>query len=218
VSKKPSGKYYASLLYEYDFAITSAEVKDVVGLDFSMPELYVDSNDGVPEYPRYYRRALVKLAREQRKLSRCTKGGSNYLKQKLKVARSHEHVANRRSDFLHKQSRRITNAYDAVCIEDLNMKGLSQALNFGKSVADNGWGIFTRMLEYKLIEQGKRLVKIDKWFPSSRMCSTPNCGYKNTGLDLSVREWICPICGAVHNRDINAAINIRNEGLRLLAA
>ena len=152
-----------------------------------MRELYVDSNGDTPEYPRPYRQSLDKLAREQRKLSRRKKGGKNREKQKLKVARLHDHIANQRKDFLHKQSRQIANAYDAVCIEDLNMRGMAQALNFGKSVSDNGWGMFTQMLSYKLADQGKQLVKIDKWFPSSKTCS--NCGAVKAEMPSSEREY-----------------------------
>jgi len=213
ISLTSSGKYFASILYEYDKRISLIEPEKVIGLDFSMTELFVPSEGIVPDYPRPYRNTLVKLAKEQRKLSRRDRGGSNYNKQKRKVARIHEHVTNQRKDFLHKQSRQITNVYDAVCIEDLNMKGMSQTRGFGKSVSDNGWGIFTRMLEYKLFEQGKQLVKIGKWYPSSKKCS--KCG-KTKELLLSDRIYSCD-CGLVLDRDHNAAINIRNEGIRLLA-
>ena len=145
------------------------------------------------------------------------KGSKNRDKQRIKVAKMHEKVANQRKDFLHKQSRQIANAYDCVCIEDLNMQAMSQALKFGKSVSDNGWGMFVTFLKYKLEEQGKRLVKIDKFFASSQTCSC--CGYKNKETkDLSVRAWDCPECGTHHDRDVNAAINIRNEGMRIALA
>ena len=214
VSFASSGKYHASILYEYDADIESVKPVNILGLDFSMSELYVDSNGVNPEYPRPYRNTQAKLAKEQRKLSRRKKGGSNYRKQKQKVARLHERIANQRKDFLHKQSRQIANACDAICIEDLNMKSMAQALNFGKSVSDNGWGMFTGMLDYKLSDQGKQLVKIDKWFPSSKTCSA--CGAVKDELPLSERTFRCG-CGYVCDRDMNAAINIRNEGLRLLA-
>jgi len=215
VSLTPSGKYFASLLYDYESEVVTVKPVDVLGLDYSMAELYVDSNDESPKYPKPYRVAQTKLAKEQRKLSQRKKGGSNRAKQKLKVARLHEHIANQRSDFLHKQSRQIANAYDAVCIEDLNMKGMAQALHFGKSVSDNGWGMFTRMLGYKLSEQGKQLVKIDKWYPSSKTCSS--CGAIKDELPLSERIFRCCECGFVCSRDYNAAVNIRKVGLRMLA-
>jgi putative transposase len=215
ISKTSTDKYFASILFEYEKEVRAVEPKNVVGLDFSMQELFVSSDGVFAQYPKFYRQAQTKLAREQRKLSKCQKGSNNRNKQRLRVARAHEQVANQRKDFLHKLSRQITNVYDAVCIEDLNMKGMSQALNFGKSVSDNGWGVFTIMLGYKLAEEGKQLVKIDKWFPSSKKCSS--CGKIKEDLLLSERGYICE-CGLVLNRDINAAINIRDEGKRMLAA
>lgn len=217
VSQTPSGKYYASILFEYDTQVEPVEPKSFVGLDYSMRELYIDSNGNSPCYPRYYRQALKRLEREQRKLSLMQKGSHNRDKQRVKVAKLHEKIANQRKDFLHKQSRQIANAYDCVCIENLDMKAMSQALNFGKSVSDNGWGMFTTYLKYKLEEQGKRLIKIDKFYASSQLCSY--CGYQNHDTkNLSVREWTCPNCGVHHDRDVNAAVNIRNEGMRLLSA
>ena len=173
VSQTGSGKYYASILYEYEEE-TIAKVKPerFLGLDYSMHELYIDSNGEEAEYPRYYRKAEEKLKKEQRKLSKMEKGSKNREKQRKKVAKLHEKTANQRKDFLHKQSRQITNAHDCVCIEDLNMQGMSQSLHFGKSVSDNGWGMFTGFLEYKLREQGKRLIKVDKFFASSQTSRT----------------------------------------------
>ena len=217
ISQTPSGKYYASVLFEYENQIQEQELHDFLGLDFSMHGLYKDSNGNEPAYPRYYRQAEERLKREQRKLSLMQKGSKNRSKQRIKVANLHEKVANQRKDFLHKQSRQIANAYDCVCIENLDMKAMSQLLNFGKSVADDGWGMFVTFLKYKLEETGKRLVKVNKFFASSQICNV--CGYKNTATkNLSIRAWDCPECGAHHDRDINAAINIRNEGMRLVLA
>ena len=217
VSQTSSGKYYASVLFEYENQVQEIEPKTFLGLDFSMHELYRDSNGDEPCYPRYYRQAEKRLKREQRKLSLMQKGSKNRDKQRIRVAKHHEKVANQRKDFLHKQSKQITNAYDCVCVEDLNMKAMSQALQFGKSISDNGWGMFVTFLKYKLEEQGKKLVKVDKFFASSRICSC--CGYKNTETkNLPIRAWDCPKCGTHHDRDINAAINIRNEGMRIAFA
>lgn len=217
VSQTPSGKYYASILYEYEKQVQQVVPETFLGLDFSMCALYRDSNGNEPLYPRYYRRTEKKLAKEQRKLSHMQKGSNNRNKQRRKVARLHERIANQRKDFLHKQSRQIANAYDCVCVEDLDMKAMAQALHFGKSVSDNGWGMFLNYLTYKLTEQGKQLVKIDRFYPSSQLCSV--CGYQNAETkNLSVRAWTCPQCGTHHNRDVNAAINIRNEGMRLVFA
>lgn len=218
ISQNPSGKYYSSVLFEYENQVQETEhLHNFLGLDFSMHELYKDSNGNEPAYPRYYRQAEKRLKHEQHKLSFMQKGSKNRDKQRIRVAKMHEKVANQRKDFLHKQSRQIANAYDCVCIENLDMKAMSQALNFGKSVSDNGWGMFTTFLQYKLEDMGKRLVKVDKFFASSQICNV--CGYKNTATkNLSVRAWDCPECGTHHDRDVNAAINIRNEGMRLVNA
>ena len=217
ISQTPVGRYYVSILFEYEDQGPEKEMQSFLGLDFSMHGLYRDSNGNEPAYPRYYRNAEKRLAKEQRRLSKMQKSSNNRRKQRIKVAKLHEKVSNQRKDFLHKQSRQITNVYDCVCIEDLDMKAISQSLKFGKSVSDNGWGMFTAFLKYKLEEQGKKLVKVDRFFASSQICSA--CGYKNTKTkDLAVREWDCPQCGIHHDRDINAAINIRNEGMRLVIA
>lgn len=217
VSQTPSGKYYASVLFEYENQVQEQTPQTFIGLDFSMHELYKDSNGNEPCYPRYYRQSEQKLKREQRKLSLMQKGSKNRDKQRRKVAILHEKVANQRKDFLHKQSKKIANSYDCVCIENLDMKAMAQALNFGKSVLDNSWGMFVTFLQYKLEEMGKKLVKVDKFFASSQTCHI--CGYKNIKTkNLSVRVWDCLECGTHHDRDVNAAINIKNEGMRIVNA
>lgn len=213
VRQNPSGKYYVSILVEYDNQILPIIPHKFVGLDFSMHELFVDSEGNCPEYPRPYRKAEKRLARLQRKFSRTKNTSSNHQKLHIKVARLHEHTANQRKDFLHKKSAELTMRYDVVGIEDLDMKGMAKSLHFGKSISDNGWGMFTNMLAYKLAWQGKQLIKVDKWFPSSQLCHV--CGYKNENTkNLNIREWDCPQCNTHHNRDINAAINIREEAKR----
>ena len=217
VIQVPSGKYYVSVLFEYENQIQEKELKTFLGLDYSMHDLYKDSNGNVPNYPRYYKLAEERLKREQRKFSKMQKGSSNRKKQRIKVAKAYEKVASQRKDFLHKQSRKLANEYDCICIEDLSMKEMSQKLRFGKSVHDNGWGMFTEFLKYKLEDQGKKLIKVDKFFASSQLCSV--CGYKNTETkNLSLREWKCPKCGTFHDRDKNAAINIRNKGMQMIFA
>jgi putative transposase len=215
ITKTKTGKYFISILTEYEYQPVQKEVINVVGLDFSMNTLYVDSEGKRANYPRFYRQALHKLAQAQRVLSRRKKGSNRWHKQRLKVAGLHEKIANQRKDFLHKASRQLANRYDGVVIEDLHMKGMSQALHFGKSVHDNGWGMFTTFLQYKLEEQGKKLIKIDKWFPSSKTCSC--CGQVKASLPLSERLFRCE-CGFAADRDINAAINIKKEGMKQLGA
>lgn len=215
ISRTSTNKYYISILVEYETDVKELNDYDnILGLDMDMKNLYTASDNSVAHYPRYYRRMLDKLAKEQRKLSKRKRSGSNYNKQKLKVAKLHEKIANQRKDFLHKKSREIVNQYSFVAIEDLNMKTMSKTLHLGKSVHDNGWGMFTTFLKYKLENKGGKLTKIDKWYPSSKLCH--ECGYKNTELKLSDREWICPNCGNVIQRDYNASLNIRDEGYRIL--
>ena len=144
------------------------------------------------------------------------RGSNNYYKQKLKVAKIHEKIANCRKDFLHKLSYSLANTYDYVFVEDLNMQSISQFLRLGKSTHDNGFGMFKSMLNYKLQDRGKVFHTIDKWYASSTTCS--NCGtkHKNIVNSLSIRKWTCPTCGYSHDRDINAAINIRQQGIKEL--
>ena len=213
VSKSCSGKYHVSCLLEYDIEIEPVKANKIIGLDYSSPELYIDSNGNEPEYPKFYRRAEERLKREQRKLSLMVKGSKNREKQRRKVARISEHVANQRKDFLHKLSTQIANEYDVVAIENLNMKAMAQSLNLGKSTHDNGWGMFTKLLGYKLDDRGKALIKVGKWFASTKTCSC--CGSVKP-MKLSERTYVCPECGVVMDRDTNAAINIRNEAIRML--
>jgi putative transposase len=165
--------------------------------------------------PHFYREAERKLAREQRRLSRKQKGSANYEKQRIKVARAFEKVRNCRQDWQHKLSTKLAEQYDIVAVEDIDYKAMSQGLHLAKATNDNGFGQFRTFLFYKLIERGKKLVTIDKWFPSSKTCN--QCGYVNSELKLGDRSWICPECGTVHNRDLNAAINIKKQGLLLYA-
>ncbi len=216
ISKSPTGKYYISILVEFEQQIKQKEINlnNVLGLDYSQYELYVDSLDTIANYPKYYYKILEKLKKEQRKLSKCQKGSNNRNKQRIKVAKLHEKITNQRKDFLHKKSKKLADNYDAIIIEDLNMQTMSQCLKLGKGISDNAWGIFTTILKYKLKDKGKQLIKIDKWFPSSKKCN--ECGEINNELQLSDRKWVCKSCGSIIDRDYNAAKNIRDEGLKLL--
>ena len=136
---------------------------------------------------------------------------------RLRVCLEYEKITNQRRDFIHKKSYHLAENYDAVCIETLNMRAMSRQLSFGKSVSDKSFGKLREMLRYKLYFSGKRLIEIDKWYASSQLCH--KCGYKNPAVkDLRIREWECPICGALHDRDINAAINLKEEGKKLAAS
>ncbi|MEG2433922.1 MAG: transposase, partial [Acinetobacter sp.] len=216
VSQSASGKYYCSLLVQCAAVqLPPIPPKKVLGLDYSSPNFYIDSNGNSPTVPHAYRVAESRLAREERRLSSKHKGSKNYNKQHIKLAICQEHVANQRKDFTHQLSTQIANEWDAVCLEDLDLRNLSQCLKLGKATADNGFGMFRTFLQYKLQERGKLLIKIDKWYPSSKTCH--HCGYKNDQLALSDRQWVCPVCNNVLDRDKNAALNIRDEGLRTVS-
>jgi len=217
ISKTPTGKYYISILVEYEQEInniTNINLNNVLGLDYSQHELYIDSLGKKANYPKYYSITLDKIKKEQRKLSKMKNESKNKNKQRIKVAKLYERVCNQRKDYLHKLSKTLTNNYDTIIIEDLNMQEMGKQLHLGKGVYDNSWGMFTNLLEYKLKNMGKQLIKIDKWFPSSKMCN--ECGEINHELQLSEREWVCRLCGSIIDRDYNAAKNIRDEGIKLL--
>lgn len=220
VSKERDGSFYISILFEFDRIITKVTKSDnVIGLDYKSDGLYMDSDGNIGSNHKYYRESHKKLAKVQRKLSR--KVGSkknqtksnNYLKQLKKVNKIHRHISNQRLDNLHKKSTEIANQYDIVCVESLNMRSISnKGFGNGKATLDNGYGMFLSMLEYKLNDRGKYFIKVDKWYPSSQLCSC--CGSRKK-LTLQERIYKCN-CGLTMDRDLNAAINIKNEGLRLL--
>lgn len=218
VTQKASGKYFVSVLVEYEATVPVIEDPDhVVGLDFSIPELYVSANNIDANVVHYYKLSLQKLAKAQRKLSKCVRGSQNYEKQRKTVARIHEHIANQRYDYLHKKTTQIANAYDCLCIEDVSIPEMVQALPYHpvhQTIYDDAWGIFTRLLTYKMRDRGKHLLKADKSFPSSQCCHV--CGYLYSELKLTERNWTCPGCQTYHNRDKNAAFNLKAEGKRLL--
>ena len=209
------GKYFASLLFCCENQTAEKRpAEKFIGIDFAMQGMCVFSTGKRAEYPMFYRNTEKKLAREQRKLSRCQKGSQNYKKQKKRVALCHEKIRNQRKDFQHKLSASLAESFDAVCVEDLNLKGMAGGLHLGKGVHDNGYGLFLSMLEYKLEEQGKYLIKADRYFASSKICSV--CGNKKEELSLSDRIYYCE-CGNRMDRDANAAVNIMNEGKRIFA-
>lgn len=220
VSRNAAGQYYMSCLFAYENKPISHPVKldHIIGLDYKSDGFYVDSDGNTFGSPKYYRKAHKKLAKEQRRLSNKKKGSNNYWKQKRKVAKVYCHIANQRKDFIHKASAAITKQQDVICIESLNMKALAnKGFHNGKATLDNGWGMFVQQLEYKSERNGSILIKVNKWFPSSQLCHA--CGYQyRPAKNLQIREWTCPSCGVHHDRDVNAAKNIRDEGLRILKA
>lgn len=216
VSQNPSGKYFVSI------CCTDVEIEPMpstgaaVGIDVGIKAFAVTS-DGV-SYPnhKYLAKSEKKLARLQRQLSRKSKGSRRREKARIKVARLHEHIANQRQDAAHKMSTQFIRENDVICIEDLAPKNMLRNHRLAKSISDAGWGEFRRQLQYKAEWYGKTVVGIDRFYPSSQLCSC--CGAQWSGTkDLSVRGWTCSECGAQHDRDINAAKNILHEGLRIMA-
>ena len=228
VSMENDGKYYISILFEYKNTPVKAIDKSnalSIGLDYKSNGLFVDSNGNVGTNHRFFRESHKKLAKEQRRLSR--KKGSikgeiksrNYIKQLQKVNKIHRHIANQRLDNLHKISSNLVSQYDIICVEDLNMQNLSnKGFGNGKSTMDNGYGMFLIMLSYKLKRKGGYLVKIDKWYPSSQVCCV--CGKKHPEMKIykhsCKQEYLVCFCGNHIQRDVNAAKNILQEGLRIL--
>ena len=216
ISKTKTNKYFASINFKYEKEIEQTQPETYLGLDFAMSDFYVDSEGNKGNYPKFFRKSQEKLAKEQRKLSRMVKGSNNYNKQKVKVAKVHEKIANQRKDFLHKSSRKIANSYDVICVEDLNMKAMAQTFRFGKSVNDIGWGMSVEMLEYKLEEAGKHIVTADKFFPSTKQCSS--CSHKKDEMPLSERTYECESCGLEIDRDLNAALNLKQYAVKSIQA
>ncbi len=216
---KVAGKYFVSVLVEcYDtpqlLNKNNISTDRVLGLDYSSAHLYIDSNGYRCDHNRYYKNSQKNLAKAQRRLSKKQLKSKNYQKQLLKVQRIHRKITNQRLDALHKISNQITNDYDVICFEDINLNAMKQCLKLGKNTSDNGFGTLRTFVEYKAKNKGKYTVKVGKFFPSTKLCHC--CGYKNKSITLSTREWTCPVCGTHHDRDYNAAMNIKKEGYRLL--
>lgn len=215
VSQEPSGRYYCALCYTDANIPIFPETGKAVGVDLGIKDLAITS-DG-DKYPngKYLAKSEKRLKRLQRSLSRKQKGSANRNKARLKVARLHERISNQRRDGIQKATTDLIRQYDTICIEDLNVSGMEKNHHLAKAVADASMSEVRRELDYKAFWNGRTISVIDRFYPSSQLCSS--CGYQNPKTkDLSVRSWVCPQCGAEHDRDVNAAKNILQEGLRIL--
>lgn len=226
ISKTPSGKYFASILTEVEGVSTPLNTRKnqtisqgkIYGIDLGLKHFaVVTDGEKVSKYdnPKHLAKHEKNLKRKQKKLARKQKGSKSRNRYRKVVAKVYERVSNSRQDFLHKLSYKLVSDSQAVIVENLHVKGMVRNHNLAKSISDAGWGTFTNFLAYKLERKGGKLVEIDRWFPSSKLCS--NCFYQIGDMPLDVREWTCPHCGTHHDRDGNAAINIRTEGIRMLA-
>ena len=212
ISKTKTDKYFVSILTEQNPEIIEKDItqEKVLGIDMSYKELAVYSDGTKAKYPMYYRKAQRKLAHVQRNFSRTKVGSKRHEKARLKVAKVDEKISNQRKDFLEKESTRIAKEYDVVIVEKINMQTLAhKKMKHGKTVYDISFGKFRDLLRYKLDKNLSQLIEADRFFPSSQLCS--NCGFKNIAVrNLNIREWDCPECGVHHDRDVNAAINLKN--------
>jgi len=216
--REATGKWYVSLVVEFGLPnqpMLAVETETAVGIDVGFDRFATDSDGGVIENPRFFRKAERKIKRASRRLSRCKKGGANRAKARRELAREYEKVANKRADFAHKYSTSVVKEKNTIACETLSLKGMSRT-KLAKSVQDAAHREIIRQIEYKARWRNRNFVMIGRWYPSSQLCSS--CGYRHQELSLSDRIWKCPACEAWHDRDHNAAKNIRDEGMRILLA
>src|SRR5579884_124585 len=214
VSKDTAGRYFVSIRLEQDMA-QLPPCNKVVGLDLGLKSMVVTSDGEAIGNPKFFARDEKKLARAQRRLCKKKQGSRNREKARRKVARIHARIADRRRNYQHQLSTRMIRENQTICVESLAVKNMVKNHKLSKSIHDVGWGEFVRQLEYKSEWYGRNLIKIDRWYPSSKTCH--DCKHVVEDLPLDVREWVCPECGISHDRDINAAKNILAEGLSVSA-
>lgn len=216
ILKDKTNTYYChiSFCYAVEDNYKELDINKSIGLDYSSPYFYVDSNGNKSNMQHFYRISEEKLSNTRKQLSKCERNSKNYFKVKNRLSKMHKHVANQRHDFLHKLSTELSDKYDYICVEDLNIQKIANYHNLAKNTYDNSYANFIEMLNYKMEERNKKLIKVNRYYPSSKKCNV--CGYINNDLLLSERTWICPKCSTLLDRDINAAKNILVEGLSMI--
>ena len=214
VSRTTDNKYYISLLVEEENK-PKKSTDGMIGLDLGIKDLIIDSNGKKYKNHKYLTKSQNKLTREQRKLSHMVKGSNNRNKQRIKIARIHKHIQNQRNDYLHKLSKKIIDENQVICIEDLKVKDMEVNNKLARNITDASWSRLVSMLTYKANWYGRTIIKVPNDYPSSQLCHV--CGYKNSIIkSLNIRQWTCPKCGSIHDRDINAAKNILSKGIEIL--
>lgn len=213
VSLDKTNCYYVSILYKIENknSYKKIDTNNSIGLDYSQQTLYVDSNGNKCNVKHFYSEEENRLSKLDSALQKCEKGSNNYYKIKNKISKINKRIANQRNDFLHKESSRLANKYDLICVEDISMKEMASKFHLAKNTYENSYYKFLEYLKYKLEDRGKQLIIIDKYYPSSKKCNV--CGSINKDLILNEREWVCPTCGTLLDRDVNAAINIKKRGI-----
>lgn len=217
IIRESNSTYYIAFLFRKVIPRTDlplATPDNTLGLDYSSPHFYVDSNGNTPNHPRFYKQEEERLNKEIAKLRRKQHGSSNWHKQLQKIRKITKKITNRRKDWLHKESTRLANTYDVIAVEDLDLQAIAGYFNLNKNTMDNAYGIFIKMLDYKMEERGNILFKVNRFIPSSQRCN--KCGYVNKHLQLTDRFWKCPNCGKVVSRDHNAAVNIKEQAIKHL--
>jgi putative transposase len=217
VSRDLGGSYFASILTENGLEVPAESFDGkILGIDVGLTDLAVTSDGSKFNNPKHLRQAQKNLARKQQHLSRKAKGSNTRNKARNLVAKAHERVTNARKDYLHKLSTRLVNENQVIAVEDLHVKGMMKNHKLARAIGDAGWGVFTSMLKYKTARAGKGYIEVNRFFASSKTCSC--CMHAQAKMPLEIRMWTCDKCGTRHDRDINAAINIRNEAQRMIAA
>jgi putative transposase len=213
IRRSKTNKYYCSICVDIEQE-EYEHTGEVIGIDLGIKDLVIDSNGNKYKNHKYQAKAEKKIKRLQRLYSKKQKGSKNQEKSRLKIATAYEKLSNKRKDNLHKLTTKLVKENDIICIENLNVKGMTKNHHLAKSIQDASFGTLVSMLKYKAAWHNRKIIEVGRFYPSSKLCSC--CGNKMASMPLSVRAWICPSCGASHDRDINAAINIKNEGLRIL--